>query len=354
MRTLKGRGAQLNPSNKFIANSVEADPDYFEHLNVSGEELPTPVTEFIHVHPKSIVNKVASPDLGFEYSMNPYQGCEHGCIYCYARNSHEYWGYSAGTDFESKVLVKTNAASLLEQKLDSRSWQVKPIMLSGNTDCYQPIEKKLEITRQLLKVFLDCRQPVGIITKNALILRDLDLLKELAQHNLVKVVISITSLKDSIKNIMEPRTSSVKQKLKAVKTLSENEIPVTVMMAPLIPSINSSEIVDMAETVAQHGAIGLKYTIIRLNGVLPVLFSDWLAKNFPDRKEKVLNQIKDLHGGKLSDSRFGKRMSGEGEYSSNISQLFAMATKRHGLNQPIEPYNCDLFRKPSQRQLNLF
>ena len=354
MQHVKGRGAQVNPDNKFLKNSFQSDPEYQEFARQFEENLEAPKTQIIRVHPKTIVNKVSSPDRPFDYSLNPYQGCEHGCVYCYARPTHEYWGYNAGMDFESKILVKSNAVQLLERKLDSRSWKVSPIMISGNTDCYQPVERKLEITRSLLKVLADCRHPVGLITKNALVMRDVDLLSELAKDKLAHVVISITSLDNKLKNLLEPRTSSVEQKLKAVSVLSKAKIPVSVMMAPIIPSINTKEIMDIAEQVADHGAISLNYTILRLNGVLPQIFEDWLERHFPDRSEKVLNQIRELHGGKLNDSRFKTRMSGEGAYSSNISQMFEMARKKYKLNKKTTAYNLNLFRRPSDRQLSIF
>ena len=354
MQHVKGRGAQVNPDNKFLKNSFQSDPEYQEFSRQFEENQEAPKTQIIRVHPKTIINKVSSPDLPFDYSLNPYQGCEHGCVYCYARPTHEYWGYNAGMDFESKILVKSNAVQLLERKLDSRSWKVSPIMISGNTDCYQPVERKLEITRSLLKVFADCRHPVGLITKNALVMRDVDLLSELAKDKLVHVVISITSLDNKLKNLLEPRTSSIEQKLKAVSVLSKAKIPVSVMMAPIIPSINTKEIMDLAEQVADHGARSLNYTILRLNGVLPEIFEDWLERHFPDRSQKVLNQIRELHGGKLNDSRFKTRMSGEGAYSTNISQMFEMARKKYKLNKKTTAYNLDLFRRPSDRQLSIF
>ncbi|MFY0625259.1 MAG: PA0069 family radical SAM protein [Reichenbachiella sp.] len=354
MRNLKGRGAEVNPNNQFLNQQYDDDAEYFEHLHQTGEKISALRTEIIKVYPKTIVNKVPSPDIGFEYSMNPYQGCEHGCIYCYARNSHEFWGYSAGLDFESKLLVKPNSLNLLEKKLNSRSWKPKPIMLSGNTDCYQPIERKFELTRDLLKLMLACKHPVGIITKNALILRDLEILRQLADLNLVQVVLSITTLDNDLRRIMEPRTSSIEQKLKAIRKLSNNGIPVIVMMAPIIPSINNQEIMRMAEKVADNGAFALRYTTVRLNGILPVIFGNWLDKHFPDRKDKVLNQISELHGGKLSDSRFGTRMKGEGEYAMSISKMFKMACKKYDLNKKSIQLNTRLFRKPSDKQFDLF
>lgn len=350
----KGRGAQINPDNKFLLHKKDDDPEFREHLHSIGE-LPKKVkTEYIKVFPKTIVNKVDSPDIGFSYSMNPYQGCEHGCIYCYARNSHQYWGYSGGIDFESKILIKENAAELLREKFNSKKWKPAPIMLSGNTDCYQPIERKLEITRSLLKVCLKYRHPVGIITKNAMILRDLDILKELAELKLVKTVISLTSLNEKTRSKLEPRTSAVGARLNAIRSLSENGIPTMVMMAPIIPAINSMEIMKLVEQVAKNGASDIAYTIIRLNGVIPELFSDWLDKNYPDRAEKVLHQIKEMHGGSLSDSRFKTRMRGEGEIAEHIHQMFALAKRKYKLGLDKHPFDLKIFRRPIQNQLELF
>ena len=244
---IKGRGAQLNVSNRFEAQQHEFRDDFLNYCATEGDEVQNNNTVLIDTFPKTIVNKVNSPDVGMEYSLNPYQGCEHGCIYCYARNSHEYWGYSAGLDFERKILVKKNAVELLEKKLRSRKWEAKPIILSGNTDCYQPIEKKLKITRQLLETFLKYKHPVGIITKNALLQRDMDILRELAEDDLVSVTLSVTSLSEETRRILEPRTASIKKRLETIEILSRNNIPVNVMMAPIIPAINSHEIMSLAK-----------------------------------------------------------------------------------------------------------
>ncbi|MCV9387554.1 PA0069 family radical SAM protein [Reichenbachiella ulvae] len=348
-----GRGAQSNPHNQFLKGEVEMDQEFYEHLHLNGETLKKK-TAFQKIYPKTIVNKVTSPDLPFEYSMNPYQGCEHGCIYCYARNSHEYWGYSAGRDFESKILVKHQAAALLRKKLDSKSWKGQPIMLSGNTDCYQPIERKLEITRSLLQICLEYRNPVGIITKNAMVLRDLDILEQLAELNLVRVAISITSLNEKLRERLEPRTSTSGLRFNAVRRLSESGIPVMVMMAPVIPSINNQEIMKIAEKAAENGAGALSHTVVRLNGVIGQLFEQWLETHYPDRKEKVLNQIMELHGGQLNDSRFKTRMRGEGEHANQISKMFKLAIKKYKLDGKMEPLNRSLFRRASENQLNLF
>lgn len=347
----KGRGAQINPTNRF---SKLEDGEWFDDIQDEEERFEKQKTKFIDVYPKTIVNHVKSPDIP-DYSMNPYQGCEHGCIYCFARNSHEYWGYSAGQDFEQVILVKRNAPELLEQKLASKSWKAHPIVLSGNTDCYQPIERKLQITRETLKVFLKYKHPVGLITKNSLILRDLDLLKQLADQNLVRVVISLTSLKEETRRLLEPRTASVNQKLKTIKTLSEKGIPVTAMMGPIIPSINSHEILELAQAASQHGATSFAHTLVRLNGAIGEIFENWVHQTYPDRANKILNQIKECHGGKLNDSRYGTRMRGEGNIAKNISDMVKLAKLRYFSNKPTFAYDISKYTKtPDDNQLRLF
>ena len=289
------------------------------------------------------------------YSANPYQGCEHGCIYCYARNSHEYWGYSAGLDFEKKILVKKNAPQLLEQKLQGKNWQGDTIIFSGNTDCYQPIERKLKITRKCLELMLKYKHPTGIITKNSLILRDLDVLKELADLHLIRVSISITSLSEETRRIVEPRTASIKQRLKAVEVLAKHNIPVNVMMAPIIPSINSHEILPLVKKISELGARSVGYTIVRLNGAIAEIFKDWIEKTLPDRAEKVLHQIEACHGGNLNDSRFGTRMKGEGEFAKQIALQFKIArTKYLSSVKEIEPLDNSHYLKIKNPQYELF
>ena len=339
---IKGRGASINSGNRFLKDSYEADEGH--RLEDVGAEK----TKIIEIKAKSILNQVVSPDVPLPWSMNPYQGCEHGCSYCYARPTHEYWGYSGGVDFENIVLVKKDAAKLLRKKFQSRSWTGEGIMLSGNTDCYQPIERKLGITRQLLEVCLEHRNPVGIITKNTLVTRDLDLLVELSKHNLVQVIFSITTLDDGLRRILEPRTSAVASKLKAIKKLREAGVRVGVMMAPIIPAINSHEIMDMAKAVSEAGALGMKYTIVRLNGCVEELFGDWLERHFPDRKQKVLQHIADCHGGNVQDHRFGKRMKGEGNYAEMIRQQFRVATKKYKLNEARVELNSSSFTRTGQ------
>jgi len=352
---LKGRGAQQNTPNKFLEQEHTIDPEFLEYCYKEGEEPSKLATQYQEVFPKTFVNKVNSPDVGMGYSANPYQGCEHGCIYCYARNSHEYWGYSAGLDFEKKILVKQNAPQLLEQKLQSKNWQGDTVIFSGNTDCYQPIERKLKITRKCLELMLKYKHPTGIITKNSLILRDLDILKELAERHLIRVSISITSLSEETRRIVEPRTASIKQRLKTVEVLAKHNIPVNVMMAPIIPSINSHEILPLVKKVSELGARSVGYTIVRLNGAIAEIFKDWIEKTFPDRAEKVLHQIEACHGGNLNDSRFGTRMKGEGEFAKHIALQFKIAkTKYLSSVKEIEPLDNSHYLKIKNPQYELF
>jgi len=351
---IKGRGAQENVHNKFEKNSHSTDAEFLEYCHKEGEEPTDLKTRFQAVFPKTIVNKVNSPDVGMGFSVNPYQGCEHGCIYCYARNSHEYWGYSAGLDFEKQILVKKNAPELLAKKLQQKNWEPKTIVFSGNTDCYQPIEKKLEITRKCLEVMLKFKHPTGIITKNSLILRDLDILKELARLNLIRVNISITSLSEETRRVLEPRTASIKQRLKTVETLSQNGIPVNVMVAPIIPFINSHEILPIVKAVSEAGAYAVGYTIVRLNGAIAELFSDWIKKTLPNKAERVLQQIEACHGGNLNDSRFGTRMRGEGAFAKQIAQQFKIAKKKYLKEEAIPPLDTSHYLQHKNPQYKLF
>tara|TARA_R110000850_G_scaffold271031_2_gene404909 strand:+ start:306619 stop:307710 length:1092 start_codon:yes stop_codon:yes gene_type:complete len=349
---IKGRGAQHHTANKFLEHHQELRDDFLNHCTLEGVAAQSNKTTFISTFPKTIVNKVTSPDIGMGYSLNPYQGCEHGCVYCYARNSHEYWGYNAGLDFEQKILVKKNAPELLEKHLQKKNWAPNTIVLSGNTDCYQPIEKKLKITRELLKVFLKYKHPVGIITKNALIQRDIDILEELAKDNLIHVSISITSLEESTRRILEPRTASIKKRLETVDVLTKIGVPVNVMMAPIIPAINSHEILPLVEEVSRRGAVSVGYTIVRLNGSIGEVFTEWIKKTMPDRAEKVLHQIAACHGGTLNDSQYGRRIKGEGNIAEQIHQQFAIARKKFLPADPWEPLNTSLYAEAKRLNLN--
>jgi len=323
---VKGRGAQSNPRNRFSRLSVipeeEIDTSWFDfQLN--------PKRQVFEEQAQTILSSFDSPDVPHGLSINPYQGCEHGCVYCYARNSHEYWGFSAGLDFETKLIVKRNAAELLERKLISRAWTPKPVMLSGNTDCYQPIESRLKLTRSILKVFLKYRNPVSIITKNSLILRDLDLLKEMASMNLVHVMITINSLNEDLRKKMEPRTTTYQKRLNAIESLSQCNIPTGVMIAPIIPGLNLHEIPNIVKYSADAGALTIDSAVLRLNGNLKEIFTEWIKAVYPNRAKKVLAQVSSLHGGQVNDSRFFKRMIGEGKIAEMARQLVTSATKRH-------------------------
>lgn len=341
------RGATFNPVNKYQSAQRIQEEVWDEDLSNTG-------TQYIHTHPKTILNEVKSPDIPLSYSTNPYQGCEHGCVYCYARNTHNYWGYSAGIDFEQKILIKQNAPELLEKKFRDPKWTAVPIMLSGNTDCYQPAERKLKITRRMLEIFWKYRHPVSIITKNSLVQRDMDLLKNLASEGLVTVAVSITSLDEKLRRALEPRTATSTQRLNTVKALSENGIPVFVMIAPIIPGLNDHEILAIAKAVAEAGAIGIGSTTVRLNGDVGVVFEKWIHEAFPDRADKVLDQIASLHGGKWNDSRFGKRMRGEGNIADVIHQQIKVAKLKYFKDTVIPPLNCSLHQHYKPRQLTLF
>lgn len=346
----KGRGAQLNTHNKFLKNKYVA-----EHIEGIDEPLlENTGTQLFEETPKKIVSESNSPDLSHMYSINPYQGCEHGCIYCYARNSHEYYGFSAGLDFERKIIIKPNAPELLEQYFNKKNYQPVFIMLSGNTDCYQPVERRLKITRGLLEVFLKYKNPVSIITKNNVILRDLDILTELASMNLVHVNVSITSLNEQLRQKLEPRTVTATGRLAVVQKLSEKGVPVRVMAAPIIPGLNSNEVPNIIKAAADRGALAAGFTIVRLNGSISEIFSDWIYKAFPDRAEKVLNMIRSCHDGKLNDSDFGRRMSGEGKIAQSIHQMFRMACNRFMAGREMPEYDYTLFVPRKGKQTSMF
>jgi len=337
----KGRGAQIKTGNKFLKAQYVS-----EHIEGLDEPLySAPSTQVFYEEPKKIVNKVTSPDLGMMYSTNPYQGCEHGCIYCYARNTHEYWGFNAGLDFESKIIVKKKAPQLLEKFILHPSWQPVPITISGNTDCYQPLERKMQITRGMLEVMARYRHPVGMITKNSLVLRDIDILSDLAKDNLVHIYISITTLDEDLRRAMEPRTASGIRRLKTVEALAKAGIPVGIMNAPIIPGLNHHEIPAILKAASDHGAASVGMTVVRLDGTIGQIFEDWLRKNFPDRFDKVWNQICSMHGGNVNDSEFGRRMKGEGNFAESIHQLFRVSKKKYFSGKGLPPLDLTKFRK---------
>jgi len=345
----KGRGAQFNPHNKFLKDAYVKE--YSE--GIDDWEESDRKTSFIFENGKTIVNKVDSPDVGMAYSLNPYQGCEHGCTYCYARNAHQYWGYSAGLEFERKIIVKKDAPALFKKFLEKKGWDATTISLSGNTDCYQPAERKFKLTRQLLEIALAYKQPIGMITKNSLILRDRDILQEMAKLNLCMVYVSINSLNEDLRQVMEPRTTTAKQRLRVVEELSKAGIPMGVMVAPLVPGLSDHEIPKILKAVADAGAIHAGYTVVRLNGAIGPIFEDWLYKNFPDRFDKVWHMIQSCHGGKVNDSRFGDRMRGDGNISKMIKDNFKLHCRLNGLNVKDIMLDHSLFKVPSD-QMSLF
>lgn len=319
------------------------------------EELSSPQTRMIEVFPTSILSENKSPDIPFRYSINPYNGCEHGCVYCYARNTHEYWGYSAGRDFEEKILYKANGHGMLSEIFRSGKWKPELIVLSGNTDCYQPAERKMQLTRRLLEVFLAHRHPVGIITKNALILRDLDILRELNNKRLLHVTLSITTLDEELRRTLEPRTSSVINRLKALEALSASGIRVHVNMAPIIPGLNSDEIFHLIEEVANRGAVSASYILARLNGPVAMIFEDWIRKTMPDRADKVLNLIRSTHDGALGEYRWKTRMKGEGEVAESIASMFRLAVRKFlPVTQQKDELDFSLFTDGKPQQLKMF
>ncbi|WP_131780201.1 PA0069 family radical SAM protein [Legionella bozemanae] len=334
-QTLKNRGALSNPDGRFEPQTRE---HFVDGWDIEEDILPPLETFLLPEYSKSVISHNDSPDLGFEQSINPYRGCEHGCIYCYARPSHSYVNLSPGIDFETKIFYKVDAAKLLEKEINKSSYACKPIVLGANTDPYQPAETKLAITRSLLKVLAYHRHPIIIITKNALIERDLDILSDMAKHNLIKVAISITSLSTDLKRIMEPRTTAPSSRLRVIKHLTENKIPTRVMVAPIIPMINDIEMEKILQAAAHAGAKHASYVLIRLPHEVKELFKEWLSEHFPQRAEHVMSLIRQMRGGKEYDARFGVRMHGEGEYANLLKTRFLLACKRFRLNVEPEPH----------------
>jgi len=345
---LQGRGAQINTKNRFLKD--EKTKEHIEAID-DWEESNTP-TQYLEQSSKRIVNTVESPDVGMGYSMNPYAGCEHGCIYCYARNVHEYWGYSAGLDFERKIIIKKNAPQLLRKFLMNPKWECAPIMLSGNTDCYQPAEQHYRLTRGLLEVCNEFNQPVGILTKNSWILKDKDVLQEMAKKKIVSAMVSITSFNEDLRRIMEPRTTTAKQKLKVINELSSAGVRMGVMMGPMIPGLNEHEMQRIMKAAADNGATFTAYTFIRLNGAIKFLFHDWLYKNLPNHADKVWHLIEQSHDGKVNDTRWGVRMRGEGSIAQMVAQQYKKYGKLYNMNAEEWSLDTKLFQRPGgQRKL---
>jgi DNA repair photolyase len=342
------RGAAANPPNRFEEIHLERDENW------NPEEDPLPRTQFLKDHSRTIITTNDSPDVGFEASINPYRGCEHGCIYCYARPTHEYLGFSSGLDFETRIMVKEDAPKLLREELSSPKWVPKFLAMSGVTDPYQPIERRLKITRGCLEVLAEFRNPVGIITKNQLVTRDIDLLRELARFNAAAVFVSVTTLDTNLRKILEPRTSPPAARLATISTLSQAGIPVGVLMAPLIPGLTDHEIPQVVEAAVKAGAKRAGYVTLRLPYAVAPLFEQWLEQHYPDRKDKVLNRLREMRGGKLYDAKWGKRMRGEGIFADQIENLFDVACRKAGLGANELNLSTAAFRRPGGEQLNLF
>src|SRR6266567_5360018 len=345
---IRGRGASWSPANRFEKVHVDLrDVDVVEG-DLDDEERPRRATQFFRDGTKTIITRNNSPDVGFETSVNPYRGCEHGCIYCYARPTHEYLGFSAGLDFESKIVVKMNAAELLRAELESPRWKPQTLVMSGVTDPYQPIERKLRITRGCLEVLGQFRNPVAIITKNRLVTRDVDLLRELARYKAVAVNISVTSLDPNLQRVLEPRTSPPTARLETIEQLRATGIPVGVMVAPIIPGLTDHEVPKILEACAEAGAQFAGYTIVRLPWAVAPLFEHWLDEHFPGRKEKVLGRIRHLRGNRLNNSQWHRRMTGEGIFAEQIASLFEVSSRRAGISERPKLSTAS-FRRTSQQ-----
>ena len=342
-----GRGAGGNPPNRYDRIVLERDEDWDPRQDSS------PRTQFLRDHSSTAITFNKSPDIPFNASINPYRGCEHGCSYCYARPTHEYLGFSAGLDFESRIMVKENAPELLRRELSSPRWKPQELAMSGVTDCYQPVERRLKLTRRCLAVLAEFRNPVSIITKNFLVTRDLDLLRELAAHRAVQVNISINSLDADLARKLEPRASSPRQRLAAVEALARAGVPVGVLVAPVIPALNEPEMPAVLKAAKAAGA-GWAFTeVLRLPLTVAPIFEDWLTRVVPEKKDKVLGRIRALRGGKLNDSRFGSRMRGEGIFAEQIAQMFEIARRRAGIPDDAPAMSVADFRRPEGRQLAL-
>jgi DNA repair photolyase len=350
---LRGRGANLNPKNRFEKLSVE-DFTFDDWQGFEESENNNLPTEYYLDESKTVIAKNNSYDVGFEYSFNPYRGCEHGCIYCYARPTHEYLGFSSGVDFETKIMVKPNAAFLLEAEFKKKSYKPDIIIFSGNTDCYQPLERKMKITREALKVCLKYGNPVGVITKNALIQRDVDVLKEMASLRIVSVTISVTTLDKNLARKMEPRASTPEMRLRTIEVMAENNIPVSVNAAPIIPGLNDKEIPYILKESSKRGAESAGYIMLRLPYAVKDLFIEWIEREFPGRASKVINSIRSIRNVKLNSYEFGKRFRGEGELADTVRDLFHISCRKYGLNRKHFNLTIEHFKSDFTKQLQLF
>lgn len=346
---VRGRGASWNPPNRFERLHVERD-------GWTDPDDPGPETVLLEDRTRSILSRNDSPDVGFDVGINPYRGCAHGCSYCYARPTHEYLGFGSGLDFESRILVKRRAPELLREALSSPRWKPEPIMLSGNTDAYQPTERRLRITRRCLEVLAEFRNPVAITTKSYLVSRDVDLLGELARHGAAGVALSITTLRNDLQRAMEPRASTPARRLGAIRVLADAGIPVGVNVAPVVPGLTDHELPAILEAAADAGASFAGYILLRLPHGVKELFETWLAQHFPHRRDKVLNRLRELRGGKLYDARYAVRGKGEGPWAEQLRSLFHLTRARLGLDR-LPTLSTEAFRRPPEEpgpQMDLF
>jgi DNA repair photolyase len=350
-----GRAAGVNPPNRFERVHVEDDWEQLDGDEEPPLERRVP-TQFLPNISQSLITHNDSPDVPFRYSVNPYRGCEHGCAYCYARPGHETLGMNAGLDFETRIMVKYDAPELLRAELAAARWRGEPITFSGVTDCYQPAERRFRLSRGCLQVMLEARQPLGIITKNALVTRDLDLLAPLAAEKLVHVFISITTLDGELARSLEPRTATPQARLRAVRELSSAGVPVGVMTAPIIPGLNDQEIPALLAAAKDAGARHAGYVLLRLPLAVRPIFEDWLARSYPDKAPRVLALVRSTRQGRMNDSQWGKRLRGEGQYAEQIANTFEVFRKKLGLDRPLQPLDQTKFTppRPSSGQLRLF
>jgi DNA repair photolyase len=340
----RGRGSRSNPTHRFDHQAKEFLDDGWDSL----ADLPPLKTEVFTENPKTIISRNDSPDISFDRSINPYRGCEHGCTYCYARPAHAYMGLSPGLDFESKLFIKPNAAALLRQELTATNYTPATIALGANTDPYQPIEKQYRITRAVIEVLAEFRHPFGIVTKNAMVTRDIDLLQPLAEQGLVKVALSVTTLDGKLARAMEPRASIPAKRLLAIETLAKAGIPTVVMMGPIIPGLNDHEIENVLKSARSAGASEAGYTMLRLPFEVKGIFKDWLEKAYPDRYARVMSQLREVRGGKETSSQFGERMSGTGPTAWLIGRRFQLTCQKLGLNRSRLKLRTDLFERPAE------
>lgn len=354
---LRGRGAAENPTGRYERLFHVEDLEAKERARLEGSDNVRghlPRTRYLRDASRSLLVRNNSPDVGYDVGLNPYRGCEHGCVYCYARPTHEFLGMSAGLDFETRILVKEDAPELLEKELSKKGYQPEVIGMSGVTDCYQPVERVLRLTRRCLEVLAECRHPVGLITKNALIARDIDLLGELARWQAVSVHVSVTTLDPALHRLMEPRASHPDQRLRAIEALSRAGIPVAALIGPVIPGLTDHEIPAILEAAASAGARSAGHILLRLPGAVERLFPAWLERHFPERRPKVLSRLREIRNGELNDPRFGTRMRGEGAYAEQLHDIFALASRRNGLDAELPIPTSEHFRKPLRGQFELF